>query len=529
MKNTTLLLLCSLMFIPFLSSAQLDEYRGVIVKVKAGEKNLLHIFKSQNFKEISEQLQISKRTSLGNETTFLLQYDNLSIAIEEALSMLESTGNFEFVEPDHIGYDAGVSSIVPNDPLFDQGWQWNMLNTGTVLTGGGNTAQSKVDADIDMDLAWEIETGSESIIIAILDGGSRVDHPEFEGRIWTNPEETENGEDSDNNGYVDDVYGWDFVDDDNDPSDERGHGMNVTGILGATGDNNIGIAGVNWKSKLMTCRVSDDEGRARYSSWISAINYAVDHGAHVINMSQGGSTESEALEEAVQYAYDNDVLISVSMMNTDDNTIHYPAFYDEVIAVGATDWNDERSSPFSWGGGSCYGDHIDICAPGSSIRGLTPNIPEDYGLIWSGTSQAAPLVTGVASLLLSMDPTLTPDELKEIMQSTAEDEVGDPDEDTPGWDEYHGHGRLNAFDALNSLVISSVADLSTESEMVLYPNPGASTMYIIPAMDYNWEILNLQNSTVSRGQGAKLDVSALSSGVYLIKINNKTVKKIIVQ
>ena len=230
---------------------------------------------------------------------------------------------------------------IPNDTYFSR--QYGLYNDGTFSLSSATN-----DADIDMDLGWDIEQGDQSIIVAVLDSGIKLDHPEFSGRLWTNPNETLNGIDDDNNGYIDDINGWDFANNDNTPTDDHGHGTNVTGIIGANSNNNLGYSGVDRNCKLMIGKILDENNSGYYSWWTDGIYYAVDNGAKVINMSVGGSGFSSSMKDAIDYAYNNGVTVIACMMNENNNTTFYPAGYQNTIAVGATNPNDERSAPFFW-------------------------------------------------------------------------------------------------------------------------------------------------------------------------------------
>jgi hypothetical protein len=222
--------------------------------------------------------------------------------------------------------------------------------------------------------AWTISTGSSHIVVSTLDSGLKLDHPEFTGRLWVNPNEIpNNNRDDDNNRYVDDIVGYDFVNKDNDPTDDHGHGTNVTGIIGANGNNGIGYAGVDWKCKLMTCKVLDNKNSGYNSNITNAIYYSVHSGAHVINMSIQGSNYSNAMENAVNFATNNNRVVVAAMGNWNSSTTSYPAAYLNTISVGATDVNHYRANPFTWGGGSNFGNHIDVTAPGNRIYGLRHN------------------------------------------------------------------------------------------------------------------------------------------------------------
>lgn len=362
------------------------------------------------------------------------------IPVMELTERLMQTGIFKFVEPDFIGKGDGICEVAPNDSYY-KSRQWGLNNTGNFDT------KSVEDADIDMNHAWEITTGDTSVIVAILDSGIDPDHPEFKGRLWNNSLETaKDSIDDDGNGYRDDLIGWDFANHDNAPIDDNGHGMNVTGIIGATGNNSYGYAGVDWNCKLMTCKVLESDGYGFYSWWASAIYYAVDNGADVINMSLGGSDPSSAMETAIAYAHKKNVPIVVSMGNGNSKVTKYPAGYTLTIAVGATDTDNKRVSPFFWGGGSSYGEHIDLCAPGNYIYG--PALNGKLSSYYGGTSQSAPLVTGVVSLLKGLAPNISIDSIETLLQFGAKDQVGRTTEDTRGWDIFHGHGVLNAYKTL---------------------------------------------------------------------------------
>jgi subtilisin family serine protease len=390
---------------------------------------------------------------LGLGNIYLLEFQS-DAGLPEIIEAYEGTGEFDYVEPNFIGHGAGVQAITPSDQYFDR--QWSLNNDGSQFSG-------TADADIDMDDAWMIETGNSQIIAAILDSGLRLQHPEFAGRIWTNSGEIAgNGVDDDQNGYIDDVQGWDFAYDDNDPSDGYGHGTNVASILGATGNNSVGYAGIDWNCTLMILQILDNQNSGLYSWWTEAIYYAVNHGARVLNMSVGGSGFSQSMEDAVDYAAQNDVLICVSMMNNNNNSPYYPAAYDNSFAVGATDTDDGRCNPFFWGGGSSYGNHIDVSAPGNYIYGASYSSDTDYNSYWGGTSQASPHVAGLASLLFAQNMTRTVSDVTKIIEDTADDRVGDPSEDVAGWDMYFGHGRINALAALNVAVPVELVSFSAK-------------------------------------------------------------------
>lgn len=431
------------------------------------------------------------------------------------------------MEPDFKGTggsNAGVYATIPNDTHFSR--QWSLNNDGTCnFPSCAGVAEN--DADIDMPEAWDIIQGDGDIVVAIIDSGCKLDHPEFSGRIWINTDEIpDNGEDDDLNGLVDDWRGWDFVNSDNDPTDDFGHGTNVTGIIGANGNNAMGYAGIDWNCKLMILKGLDDNNSGWVSNWCYAIAYAVDNGANLINMSLG-SVSSGALENHISYAIQNNVTVVACMMNTDNNIIYYPAGCTDVIAVGSTDPNDTRSTPFCWdptpAGGSNFGSHISVVAPGNVIYGLDFQNNNNYDTYWSGTSQAAPHVTGLAALLLAQNPGSTPQQIKSIIENTAQDQVGDPIEDTPGWDQYYGHGRINAHSAL-TYILPSVNETNHLS-FKIFPNPTQGKVLIKTEDNakMNSEIIisNLLGEVLlkqsSNSGVTSIDLSNQAKGVYIVQ------------
>lgn len=386
-----------------------------------------------------------------------------------------ATGVLDFAEPNFIGEGGGkqVVQLIPNDT--DWGKQWGFYNDGTF--GFGSPV---VDADVDMELAWDITTGNSNVIAAILDTGTKMDHPDIYTRIWSNPGEIAgNSTDDDSNGYGDDIRGWDFAYGDNDPTDDQGHGTNVMGILGATGNNATAYAGVDWNCQLMPIKILDAANYGYYSWWTDAFYYATDNGASVVNISAGGSGFSTMMLDAVNYAHANNVAIVACMMNNDVVAPYYPAAYDNTIAVGSTSPDDHRTSPFPWSpsSGSNFGNHIDVVAPGNYIYGLHYLVNNNTNTYWSGTSQAAPLVTGLCALMRGIDPSISVEDMRDILTSTAEDQVGDPSEDVAGFDRYYGHGRVNAGAALN-IAVSRSKPLAPLEGITVFPNPATDQLTI---------------------------------------------------
>jgi subtilisin family serine protease len=353
-----------------------------------------------------------------------------------------------YAEPNGIGHPCSI----PNDANFSN--QWYLHNTGQVFcVWNGHNYSGKPDADIDAPEAWDMEKGSSSVVIAIIGTGIDYTHPEFIGKLWNNTDEIpNNGIDDDNNGYIDDVMGWDFYNNDSDPKDMVGHETHISGIVGAGTNNSIGVAGICWDCRIMPVEIYDADIIWLAANAAKGIVYAVDNGADVMSISSGSNNPYNVLLDAVNYAHGKGVFFCAAAGNSNSNTKTYPAAYDNVTAVAATNQYDQRCGPGDWGpgSGSQYGDWLDIAAPGNFIFSTTPTyhvLLNDWGMsenysIGRGTSFASPIVAGVAALLLSKDPSLTPDEVKALLCGNV-----DPYNST----EYIGTGRLNAQKALIAL------------------------------------------------------------------------------
>jgi len=296
--------------------------------------------------------------------------------------------------------------------------------------------------------AWDVSKGNSDVIVAILDSGAKLDHPDLNDRIWVNSGESINGRDDDGNGFIDDINGYNFAYDNPNVKDDGGHGTNIAGTIGACSNNEIGIAGIDQYCKLMICKNLDNENLGEYSWWSASLYYAANNGANIINMSEGGYDYSKTLANSIKYAYESGCLIVASMMNKNNGDAYYPASFSEVMAIGATDTDDSRCREFTWGGGSNWGKHISVVAPGNRIYGLDYKEDDNYDVYWSGTSQATAYVSAIASVILGQDISRRNSDLRNIISRTALDQVGDPREDTPGWDEYYGYGRVDLFAAL---------------------------------------------------------------------------------
>ena len=312
------------------------------------------------------------------------------------------------VEPDFVIAPAAI----PNDPSF--GSLWGLHNTGQ--SGG------LADADIDAPAAWETTTGSRSVVIAVIDTGVDYGHRDLAANAWRNPGEIAgDGLDNDGNGFVDDVYGWDFANRDADPMDDNGHGTHVAGTIGAVGGNGTGVVGVNWQVSIMALKFLTGSGSGSTSGAIGAINYATrmkrDFGVNVVatNNSWGGGGVSSSLRDAIAGGGRAGILFVAAAGNdgtNNDVTPHYPSNYDDdaVISVAATDRSNRLASFSNFGATS-----VDVAAPGASITSTLPG--NRYGS-YSGTSMATPHVAGIVGLMAAANPAATAAEIRTAILST---------------------------------------------------------------------------------------------------------------
>ena len=318
--------------------------------------------------------------------------------VDETVALYNLDPDVALAEPNYYR----SAETTPNDPRFNI--QWSLHNLGQ--TGG------TVDADLDGPEAWNQQTGNPSVVVAILDTGMDMDHSDLAGNLWMNYGEDwidgkpgHNNVDDDGNGKVDDYYGWDFVNEDNDPDDDSsGHGTHVAGIIAADGNNGIGVAGVSWTASIMPLKMLSGAEGGLVSDEIAAIDYAIANGAHIINASYGGTGYSQLEYNAIKRAGDAGILFVAAAGNQRrNNDVHpvYPASHDleNIVSVAATDGNDNLLST------SNYGQHsVDVAAPGYLIYSTTVNNSYQYR---SGTSMAAAHVSGLASLIRSDDFALT--------------------------------------------------------------------------------------------------------------------------
>lgn len=348
-------------------------------------------------------------------------------AVGQALALLgrhELGRTLAFAEPNWLWY----ADQLPDDPRLSE--LWGLLNVGQ--TGG------TADADIDATEAWGVVRGAQSVVIGVIDSGVDYLHEDLAANIWINQDEIEGspGVDDDGNGYVDDFRGWDFVNDDNDPMDDYGHGTHVAGTLGAVGDNGVGVVGVNLSVRLLPIKFLDSSGTGTTDDAVAAVLYAAAIGAPITNNSWGGGKRSSALESAIR---NFDGLFVAAAGNRGSTTKQYPAGYslENILSVAATDANDLLAG-FSNRGASW----VDLGAPGVDILSTTPDDTYQWS---SGTSMAAPHVAGAAGLLLALEPASSWRDLRDRILTTV-----DPLDSLSGL--VATGGRLNAASAVGAPV-----------------------------------------------------------------------------
>ena len=417
--------------------------------------------------------RVRNRTSLGVDR---MRIDSKE-SVEEAVERLRLDPRVVYAEPNW-----KIKLLdTPDDPRYGECWGLN--NTGQ--TGG------TPDADIDAPEAWDISTGSSSVVVAVLDTGVDYNHPDLIDNMWINQDEIpDNGIDDDTNGYIDDVLGWNFEDEDNDPIDFYSHGTHCSGIIGAVGNNGTGVAGVNWQVSIMPLRIigyQDHEGFC--SDAAEGIIYAVDNGAHIMSCSWWTDQHySQTLEDAVAYSNQRGVLLAAAAGNqsrdSDDPAFQvWPAEwpYENIISVAATDHRDYRAWFSNWGLVS-----VDVGAPGEEI--LSTYWPGGDYQSRSGTSMAAPHVAGTLALMLSVNPDLSAAELKNVLFGTV-----DPVSSLQGITVTGG--RINAHRALQALsgvqfppVAAAGKDLHVLTGSVVQLDGSESYDPNLDALTYQWTL-----------------------------------------
>lgn len=380
-----------------------------------------------------QSLLASERIELL-ETITSLRVDRLRVPVGQELALiarLNADPRVVYAEPNYLARAAGV----PNDPGYQQ--QWNLERVAAAA-------------------AWDATTGDPGLTVAVIDSGADLNHPDLKDRL---------------------VYGWDYVGNDSAPDDEYGHGTHVAGIIGAITNNGIGVAGMSWQSKLRVYKVLDQDGWGTYANVASAIVSAQGSGARIINLSLGGTSPSQTLLNAVDAAYRAGILLVAAAGNDGTNSVRYPAAYTQTVAVGATTAQDQHA----WY--SNFGPAVDLAAPGGLDNAqIYSTLPNGYGWRY-GTSMSAAHVSGLAVLVWAIAPTLSRDEVFQILKDTADKVDASRYPYVGGRNNYLGYGRVNANMAVRQAMppglIASPADLNvlaspglpTTARVILLTNP----------------------------------------------------------
>ena len=400
--------------------------------------------------------------------------------LKEILEDYNDNPEIEYAEPNYLYHQV---SVIPNDTYYDNQWYLQKIKAPS---------------------AWEEIQESPRVVIAIIDSGIQINHPDLAGNIWKNIDEIPaNGIDDDRNGFIDDSNGWDFINNLPDPSPkfEEGfteagvlHGTIVAGVAAAIGNNNTGITGVTWKASLMPLRVLNDKGEGRTSEVVRAVDYAIVNGADIINFSFVGFGYSKALAEAIKRAYDAGIIIVAAAGNEQeegegynlDSTPMYPVCHDGnngenmIIGVAATDTLDQKTN-FSSYGFSC----VDIAAPGVSIFSTAVYEPTKgpfdkyYNGYWSGTSMATPMVSAAAALIEEANPKISRQEVVNILLDSS-DNISRLN---PNFLGQLGRGRLNIAVA----IAKAIEELKKEKVKILVA-PFSNYVSQTNITDYNGEI-----------------------------------------
>lgn len=394
-------------FVPSFSNAFVFENEAVpgeyVVKIKSDIHLSLFSKKTLSHKEklwIENEFKSHLKDYLPEARLMVLAKSPIETR-DSVIQSIKKNPMVEYVEPNYLYR----SLVIPNDSSYSEQWAFK-FNTQSVL-------------DVGAEAAWDITTGSENVIVGIIDSGIDYNHPDLKQNMWINPIEASGklGVDDDNNGFVDDLFGADFtsVSGGGNPIDNRGHGSHCAGTIGALGNNGYGIAGLNWTIRLMGLKFIGSDGTGSLDSAVRAIDYAIKYKVQILNNSWGSYAASKALEEAIGRAHQAGILFVAAAGNYGiDNNLRpiYPASYKipNVIAVAASDEKGELPWFSNFGNGLVH-----LAAPGVSIYGIWKS--GEFASP-SGTSMAAPFVTGIAALILSKEPQLTHLEIKERLIKT---------------------------------------------------------------------------------------------------------------
>ena len=455
---------------------------------KLGSESPLELKQLKSIAQLVDQLSVTEFKTLFLNTTdfgeseyrhslhhyYVLKFEQ-GLDYNRIKNDLESIAEIDLIEPIFIK----KANLVPNDDYYPN--QWAHDNYGQANSNYGGSVGTN-DADTDTDLAWDLTTGDSEIIIAILDTGVN-EHSELQGRL---------------------VPGYDYVYNDNDPNDVQGHGTACAGIAAAKGNNNSGIAGVCWDCSIMPVKVLGDDGYGDDATIGAAIQQTASQGVQIISMSLGGGGYNSYLDNSISYAVDQGTTVFAASGNDNNSAISYPAGYEDCISVGAMSPCNERKNLSSCDGenywGSNYGPDLDFMAPGVRIHTITNS--GGYTSTFNGTSSACPHAAGVAGLILSVAPLMTPDQVRQVMQMNADD-IGNL-----GFDNETGYGRVNAYESVLNLLnapeifvdvdgfnVELAQESSTTQEFVIVNMGEADLIFSIDVDSY--QSINSDNNNIA--------------------------------
>lgn len=499
-----------------------------------GIPSLSAIFKKYNAKTI-EQLVRSNKHSNTNEDVFLWYKVNLDTSILPAtasnkakgpknypllaqlLADLKKDSSIQTAEYDYVV----TATAVPNDTYYQTSGTW-----------GQTYADMWGMHRINPEAGWDISTGSATIVVADIDTGIDRNHEDLSTNTWVNQNEIpSNYIDDDNNGYIDDYYGWNFVSNNNDPMDDNGHGTHTAGTIAGIGNNSLGVVGVNWQSKLMALKFLDRNGSGYTSNAVKALQYAADNGAKVSSNSWGCNCQSQAVDDAINYEHNKGMVVVAAAGNNNADALDFsPANNDNVITVGATDTTDARASF------SNYGQKIDVVAPGvdilsaksaiNSVCSTSSYVGTSYCRL-SGTSMATPHVSGLAALILATNPNLTNEEVRQVIRNNAYD-LGNV-----GKDSDFGYGLINVStsvassptDVLAPYITSPISRTTLGGNVVqvqgTIPGPKFANYTVEIGAGRNpstWTTLTSSTTQVINGTLATFDSTTFNDGAYIIRL-----------
>ncbi|MEO2206832.1 S8 family peptidase [Paenibacillus pabuli] len=392
-----------------IESVHPDTLNEVTVKTGHDNANASHFYENEivirfrqepgerDMRIIKSDLRTQSARKLGYTYVFRsehMNYEQLHAYFERKWNPLYMEPHYMYLTNETAPEQTDTDVTIPNDILFTD-YQWNL-------------------PAIETNRGWNITKGKEDVIVAVVDTGVDLNHPDLKGKL---------------------LEGYNVVDPKSKPLDDVGHGTHVAGIIGAIVNNSEGVAGMSWYNKVLPVKVLDNSGSGTTYAVAEGIIWAADHGAKVINMSLGNYADAQFLHDAIKYAFDRDIVLIAATGNDNTERPGYPAAYPEVFAVSATDPDMNKASY------SNYGDYVDVMAPGTSIASTYPN--NQYAAL-SGTSMASPHVAALAGLIRSLNPDLTNTEVMDLMRQSVID-LGDP-----GHDKYYGYGQVDVYKALQA-------------------------------------------------------------------------------